>query len=144
MPAPPPVEVPSQPPYSLRERVLWELQVLGFSHSGHPLDAWDGELTEGGTTPSFALKRCVGRRVSVVGWLVTTRLAVTRSRQYMKFLTLEDRHGVVEVVAFPDVYRRCGAAMDGAGCFRVRGTVKEQFGSVSLVADDVRPLPPPA
>jgi DNA-directed DNA polymerase III PolC len=144
--APPPADpipVPDQPPYSLRERVLHELRILGFSHSGHPLDAWDGELTEGGTTPSFALKRCVGRRVSVAGWLVTTRRAVTRNHEYMKFLTLEDRHGVVEVVAFPDVYRRCGAAMDGAGCFRVRGTVKEQFGSVSLVADDVRSLPLP-
>ncbi|MHC4789197.1 MAG: helix-hairpin-helix domain-containing protein, partial [Planctomycetota bacterium] len=142
-----PVAVPEQPPYPLRERVLWELRILGFSHSGHPLDAWDGELPR--ATPSFAIKNRVGKKVTVAGWLVTTRRAVTRNGQYMKFLTLEDRHGVVEAVVFPDVYRRCGRAMAGAGlpagceagCYRVRGTVKEQHGSVSLVAERVEPLP---
>jgi len=133
--------VPEQPPYPLSERVLWELRILGFSHSGHPLDAWDGRMKGVAHTPSFEVRHHVGRRVTVLGWLVTTRRAVTRNHEYMKFLTLEDRHGVVEVAVFPDVYRRCGRAMAGAGCYRVRGTVKEQHGSVSLVADDVQPLP---
>ncbi len=135
--APPPVPVPDQPPYSLRERVLWELMILGFSHSGHPLDAWDGEMARDGITPSFEMKRHVGQRIAVAGWLVTTRRAVTRKHEYMKFLTLEDRHGVVEVVAFPDVYKKYGRAMAGAGCYRITGTVKEQHGAVSLVAEEV-------
>ncbi|NLW49877.1 MAG: DNA polymerase III subunit alpha [Candidatus Brocadiaceae bacterium] len=138
------VPVPEQPPYPLAERVLRELQILGFSHSGHPLDAWDDRLEGPGNTPSFDLHRRAGRCVTVVGWLVTARRAVTRNHQYMKFLTLEDRHGLIEVAVFPDVYRRCGRALDGAGCYRVRGRVKEQHGSFSLVADDVRPLPPNA
>ncbi len=135
--------VPDQPPYPLRERVLWELKMLGFSHSGHPLDAWDGDLARNGVTPSFDVKKNAGRKVAVVGWLVTTRRAVTRKHEYMKFMTLEDRHGVVEAVVFPDVYRRCGRRMGGAGCYRVTGTVKEQHGAVSVVADDVEPLPLP-
>ncbi|MHC5035146.1 MAG: helix-hairpin-helix domain-containing protein, partial [Planctomycetota bacterium] len=134
------IPVPEQPPYPLRERVLWELKILGFSHSGHPLDAWDGELKHTPATPSFDMRNHVGRKVAVIGWLVTTRRAVTRNHEYMKFLTLEDRHGVVEAVVFPDVYRRYGRAMAGAGCYRVTGTVKEQHGSVSLVADEVEPL----
>jgi len=138
-----PVPVPDQPPYPLRERVLWELKMLGFSHSGHPLDAWDGDLARNGVTPSFDVKKNAGRKVAVVGWLVTTRRAVTRKHEYMKFMTLEDRHGVVEAVVFPDVYRRCGRRMGGAGCYRVTGTVKEQHGAVSVVADDVEPLPLP-
>jgi len=138
-----PVRVPERPPYSLKERVLWELRILGFSHSGHPLDAWDGELKRKPYTPSFDMKNHAGRRVTVVGWLVTTRRAVTRNHEYMKFMTLEDRHGVVEVVVFPDVYRRCGQGMAGAGCYRVTGTVKEQHGAVSLVAEEVEPLPLP-
>jgi len=138
-----PVPVPDQPPYPVRERVLWELKVLGFSHSGHPLDAWDGHLARSGVTPSFDVKNNAGRKVAVVGWLVTTRRAVTRKHEYMKFMTLEDRHGVVEAVVFPDVYRRCGRRMGGAGCYRVTGTVKEQHGAVSIVADDVELLPLP-
>jgi len=137
------MRVPDQPPYPLRERVLWELKILGFSHSGHPLDAYDGELARLRATPSFDLKRRVGRRATVVGWLVATRRAVTKNHEYMKFMTLEDRHGVVEAVLFPDVYRRCGRMLGRAGCYRASGTVKEQFGSVTLVADDVEPLPLP-
>ena len=93
------------------------------------------------STPSYEMKRHVGRRVTFVGWLVTTRRAVTRSHEYMEFLTLEDRHGVVEAVMFPDAYRRCGREVAEAGCYRVRGVVKEQHGSVSLMAEEVQQMP---
>jgi DNA polymerase III alpha subunit len=118
-----------------------ELRILGFSHSGHPLDAWDDELSRDGVTPSFEVRRHAGKRITVAGWLVTTRRAVTKNHEYMKFLTIEDRHGVVEAVVFPDVYRRSGRSLSSAGCFRVTGTVKEQFGAVSLVAEKVELIP---
>jgi error-prone DNA polymerase len=147
-----PMPVPDQPPFPLHEQVLWELRILGFSHSGHPLDAWDGELParlgrngDGGkrirSTHSFEIRRHIGRKVTFVGWLVTTRRAVTKRHEYMEFMTLEDRHGVVEAVVFPDVYRRYGRRIGEAGCYRVLGEVKEQHGSVSLVADEVEILP---
>jgi DNA polymerase-3 subunit alpha len=137
----PEVAVPDQPDFPLCERVLWELKLLGFSHSGHPLDAWDGRLSGLRATPSFEIRKRIGKKTTVAGWLVTTRRAVTKNHEYMKFLTLEDRHGVMEVVVFPDVYRRCGRSMEKAGCYLVTGMVKEQHGSVGLVAEDVRPLP---
>ncbi len=136
-----PVRVPLQLPYSLRERVLWELRILGFSHSGHPLEAWDGRLCRLGGVPSFDLKDWAARRAAFVGWLVTMRRAVTRNREYMKFITLEDRHGVVEVVLFPEVYRRYGAGITEAGCYLAEGRVEEQHGAVNLVADRVEPIP---
>ncbi len=144
-PAPETVNVPEQPPYPLPERILGELRVLGFSHSGHPLDAWEGTLPKGGGRPpralSFQLESRAGREVSFIGWLVTTRRAVTKNQEYMKFLTLEDRHGVVEVVLFPDAYRRCGAEIAETGLYRATGTVKEQHGSIGLVADTVEAVP---
>jgi len=137
------VAVPHRPPYPLKERVLYELHILGFTHSGHPLDAWDGQADHIRATPSSRVRSRAGRKVTVLGWLVTTRRAVTKKHEYMKFLTLEDRHGVIEAVVFPDVYRRCGAQMEGAGCCVVRGTVKEHHGAVSVVADEVTALPLP-
>ncbi len=136
----PPILVPDQPPFPRRERILWELRLLGFSHSGHPLDAWDGGPDKTRSTLSFEMKKRAGQRVTFAGWLVTMRRAVTKKHEYMKFLTLEDRHGVVEAILFPDVYRRYGRLISGAGCYRLTGTVKEQFGSVSLVADSLQPL----
>ena len=71
------------------------------------------------------------------------RRAVTHQQKYMKFLCLEDRHGVIEVVVFPDAYRKWGEQLSGGGVYRVEGTVKEQHGAVSLVAERVRHLPGP-
>jgi DNA polymerase III alpha subunit len=142
-PPPPLIEVPAQPPFPLSERVRWEMGLLGMTHSGHPLDAWDGTLDARGTVASFELPDLVGRRVAFIGWLVMMRHALTRKREYMKFLCLEDRHGVVEAVIFPDVYRRWGHQTEGGGAYRVEGTVEEQHGAVNLVCEKVERLPDP-
>jgi len=139
-PPPPPLPVPDQPPYALKDRIVWEMRILGFSHSGHPLQIWTGQLPHVRLTPSFDLKRRAGRHVCFAGWLVTARRAVTRNHEYMKFLTLEDRYGVAEAVVFPDVYKRCGRELAQGGCYYVEGQVKRQHGAVSIVASQVRPL----
>jgi DNA polymerase III alpha subunit len=134
--------VPGQPPYPVSRRVMLELRTLGFSHSGHALDAWSQALDRcPPLTSSYQVTRRVGRRIDYAGWLVTTRRALTRESRYMRFLTLEDRHGVAEVVLFPDVYRTCGGDIDGAGVYLVRGRVKEQNGATSIVAEHVEALP---
>jgi len=144
-PLSPPVHIPPQPHFPLKERVRWELRILGMTHSGHPLDAWGGEIGERGEICSFQLPRLAGHHVSFLGWLVMMRHAVTHNREYMKFLCLEDRYGTVEVVVFPDVYRRWGEHMAQGGAYRVEGQVKEQHGAVSLVAERVQSvLLPPA
>ncbi|MBS3763860.1 MAG: hypothetical protein KGZ25_11230, partial [Planctomycetes bacterium] len=136
----PGLKVPERPGFSNLERVKWELQVLGMSHSGHALDIWSGG-GESGLTRSFELRRRVGESVIFAGWLVMMRRTVTKKQEYMKFLCLEDQWGVVEVVVFPDVYREYGECMDGVGVYRVEGRVKEHQGSVSLVARTVRKAP---
>ncbi len=130
-------------PFPVSRRVLWELQILGFGHSGHPLDAWDGQLRHLGGTASYEMANHVGEQVTFVGWLVTMRRAVTKNHEYMKFLTLEDRHGVIEAVLFPDIYRQFGAHTQEAGCYRVTGRVDEEHGAVNILADDVQYVPPP-
>lgn len=138
--SPPTYQVPSQPPFPLADRVRWELRILGMSHSGHPLEAWGNALRERGLTRSYQLSQRVGETVRFIGWLVTMRRAVTREKKYMKFLCLEDHHGVVEVVIFPDAYKEWGKELSGGGVYKVEGTVKEQHGAVSLVAERVRHL----
>src|SRR5208337_4213403 len=98
-----------------------EQEILDLSVSDHPLRMFSRELAErdlalkqseplhaSGLARSDQLSGKVGRNVTVAGWLVTMRRAVTRDRQYMKFLTLEDRFGTMEVILFPQTYRRFG------------------------------------
>jgi len=136
-------DLPVVPPYSVGRKVALELEILGMTHSGHPLDAWDGVVPERGVMHSYELARRAGQKVTFVGWLVTMRRATTKKHDYMKFLTLEDRHGVVEMVVFPDVYQRLGRETDCAGCYLVEGRVKEQHGACGIVAESVERLPMP-
>ena len=136
----------SLPAFCLADRVRWEMSILGMTHSGHPLDAWDGEgrgtASRVRAIRSTDLREHVRRRVTFIGWLVMMRHAVTSKHEYMKFLCLEDRWGVVEVVVFPDVYRQWGHQMADGGVYRIEGEVKEQHGAVSLVAESARCLSP--
>jgi len=126
----------------LATRVLLELSILGFSHSGHPLDAWQMPPDAAPLTGSYKLPKRVGRAVTVAGWLVTSRRAVTQARDYMKFLTLEDRYGVMEAALFPDVYRRSAPLLTGPGCYLVHGIVRARHGVATIIADEVQALSP--
>ena len=56
----------------------------------------------------------------------------------MMFLTLEDRSESVDVILWPDVYERHADVVMEPGPFEITGTVKEDWGTYSLVADTVR------
>ncbi|MFO8007762.1 MAG: DNA polymerase III subunit alpha [Candidatus Brocadiia bacterium] len=154
-PAPDEIHVPAQPPYTRAERVLWELRTLGITHSGHPLDAWGNDecrmvndefrkARSAARTSDFRLQTSDFKSCAFVGWLVTSRRAVTKNHEYMKFVTLEDREGVVEVILFPDVYREYGARIAGPGVYCAEGKVKQQHGVRTLIADSIEPVPLPA
>ena len=77
----------------------------------------------------------------MVGWLIASRRARTRTNQFMKFLTLEDLAGTMEVLMFPEVYQRYGFLVRSRGPFVVTGKVESQHGSVSISASSLDLLP---
>ena len=83
-----------------------------------------------------------GQTVRVAGVLVTDRRVRTKEGRYMKFLMLEDLAGTVEVVLFPEAYRRVGPRLSGGGPFLVTGVVRTVHGALTLDAEDVEPLRP--
>jgi DNA polymerase III alpha subunit len=140
--------VPPLPEYPIAERIRLEQEILGLSVSDHPLRMFSRELAErdlalkqseplhaSGLARSDQLPGKVGRSVTVAGWLVTMRRAVTRDRQYMKFLTLEDRFGTMEVILFPQAYRRFGHLLRSYGPYLVRGRVEQNHRAIGITAD---------
>lgn len=124
--------------YSKRRLMELERQYLSFSPGDHPLGAWQDVLSGRDIVRSIDLAGCVGRTVTIAGVVVAMRRAVTRSRQLMQFVSLEDRWGLVEVVLFPNIYKQLGGAFQGFGPFLVQGTVQENLGSVVLIGRSVR------
>ncbi len=129
------------PPYTIPQRIVAELEILSFAVSDHPLclvpeTAIDRTVIMANEMESFKEKK-----VSIIGWMVTSRRAPTSNGKYIKFATIEDRTGLIETVLFPEVYKKYGKVLKGFGPFRITGIVQSRVpGEANLIADTVTKL----
>jgi len=123
---------PALPDYSPRERLEQEEYALGLTPSAHPMAVLGETLGAADRVPISDLADHIGRKVAIAGVLMAARRARTRSGEFMKFVSLEDEHGLVECVLFPDVYQRYGHLLIHRGPYVARGTVEDQHGAVTL------------
>ena len=104
-------ELPESFDASPRERARWEHETLGFPVSLHPLDYFapdvDWERYYSSARLSAEQQRLYGKSVHVAGLVVAERHHPT-PKGTMKFLTLADHSGFLEVSLFADVYRDYG------------------------------------
>jgi DNA-directed DNA polymerase III PolC len=132
--------VPQLAEYDEARRIEIEADVLALTPTAHPLSFFEDEMRAQNVLPSDRIRGRVGRRVRVGGWYVTSRRVRTDSGQPMRFLTLEDLVGVMEVILFPDVYRRFGHLLVGPGPYIVDGRVEDHHGAVTVRAEKVTVL----
>ncbi|HEV2388157.1 MAG TPA: DNA polymerase III subunit alpha [Candidatus Acidoferrales bacterium] len=114
--------IPPLPDYPREQRLAYEQEILEVTVSGHPLDlvARNGEAWSTDLDPA----RQRGRRVALLGWLITFRAVGTKDYRNMMFLTLEDQRGVFEAVLFPEAYQRYGGLVFETRMLRVAGRVE--------------------
>lgn len=101
-------EVPLTEPTRL-QRLQWEMELLGFTASGHPLElypniAWDTYC------PVSRLGDYVGEEIVTCGLVIEQRVHHQATGEPMKFLTLCDWTGMVETELFAATYRSYGLA----------------------------------
>jgi len=125
------------PQSPLVQHVADEIELLGYGVSAHPLELLP-DTTWRGTIAAREMRRYVGRRVTMIGWLIAAKLLRThKTREFMKFLSLEDLTDTFEVTLFPRAYSRFAPLTLSPGPFRIRGKIEDEQGAVSLVADHV-------
>ena len=137
--------------YSCERKYFEERRVLGFSVRQHIMALFRPQLRREVDADSRALPGRVGRRIRFAGVQEAQRTAKTKTGGYVTFLTIEDEYGLVEVNVFPAGARgrSRGAAQDqkegsrmqtfeSYGPYIVIGKVEDQYGSLSVTAEDVR------
>lgn len=133
--------VPELADYAPWEKLLAELDAFHYTLSRHPLEFYTDLVQKEGIVAAADLPRHVGRRVKVLGWKIAEKRTITQKNPaFMKFLSLEDLTGTMEVTLFPDCYRRYAPATTGYGPFLVEGKVDEEFGVTSITASHVKNL----
>src|SRR5262249_56038343 len=88
--------------------------------------------------PARLLGRHVGRRVTVIGWLVTSKMVTSQDDEPMEFVSFEDTTALYETTFFPDAYRRFCHMLSHTQPYILRGRVEEDFGAVSLTPPEPR------
>jgi len=78
--------------------------------------------------------------VRLLGIMATSLIAETARSEPMEFLTMEDQHGLFEVVLFPQVFRRCRAYIGTLGPYEVVGKVESRYDVTAVTAESVRPI----
>lgn len=125
----PPVDykLPVFPVHALQD-ALDEIELLGFALTDMFALADDsGE----GIMLAKDLTAKLGRQVSILGRLVTTKDIRTITREYMSFGTFLDPEGEwLDTVHFPDSIAQY--PFQGAGFYRMSGRVIEEFGVYSV------------
>jgi error-prone DNA polymerase len=125
--------------YTLAEKCLNELRILGYMLSGDILNIMELHPSARGAVPFGDVPRHVGGRVKVFGQRITSRLHhVARGGKIMQFLTLGDRSGYLDIIFWPDVYERYADVLLESGPFEVHGRVTEDWGTFNVEASFVK------
>jgi error-prone DNA polymerase len=137
---PPAVAVPRAPAYDRQTLLRHEVETLGFLVSAHPLEPYERALRGRGAIAARDLDRHAGRRVTILGWHVTSKLVHTKRGEPMEFVTFEDTTGLVDATFFPHAYDRFCHLLTGTRPFLLTGRVEEEHGVCTLNVEEVERL----
>ena len=111
-------------PFSLKDRIHREKDVLGLFLTAHPMDPYAAEVRHLVNTRIIDLR--AGREAqTVAGCIVGLRTMKSRRGESMAFLTLDDKSGRVEVSVFSDLYDQNYTKLQKDEIILVRGTTSE-------------------
>jgi len=106
--------LPDAPPWTDRQRLEYEKEVLGFYVTGHPLSAFEQRMARFVDTRAGSTGDKEGRDVRAGGILTSLRETRTRRGSLMAFATLEDLEGSFDLVIFAEPYAQYGSLLKQA------------------------------
>ena len=127
--------------WSPAQQLVHEKESLGFYITGHPLDKYEGRLSRL-TSGSIAELReqPVSGEVRAGGVATAMRLRNTKKGERYASFQLEDKTGFIEVIVWPDTYRRCMEILSSDDPILVSGKMDVGEERVQIIANGVIPL----
>jgi DNA polymerase-3 subunit alpha len=123
---------------TLRDKLLWEKELIGVYVSEHPLVRWGPRLAEIVSAYSGELtEEMAGQVVTVAGVVQEVRRTTTRRGDAMAFVRLEDSQGAIEVVVFPRTFKETQDFWQVEKILIVKGKLDARGDRVNVVCDSV-------
>src|SRR5438874_5188834 len=124
--------------WSTQESLAFEKEALGFYITGHPLDKFDRTLNRitNGTISALKEKAQPGE-VKIGGVVSALRLRNTKKGDRYGNFNLEDKTGFIEVITWPDTYKKCAALLGADEPIFVRGRLEVGEERMQVIANEI-------
>jgi DNA polymerase-3 subunit alpha len=139
-------KLPETPDWDEHTRLAAEKEILGFFITGHPLEKYKDKLEELralSTADIAAIKASTGKDENICTAGIITNLRVLKSKKgdFYAQGALEDMSGSVEMIVFPEAYRKLQDKVKIEVPVLVRGGLRIEEGvNPKLMANDIIPL----
>ena len=139
--------LPDVPDWDEQTRLAAEKEILGFYITGHPLEKYREKLVDLNALTLediFAMKRSTGKDENITTAGVITGLRVAKSKRSGELwaqASLEDMSGKVELLVFPEAYKKLSEKVKLEVPVLVKGGVRiEEGASPKVTANDIIPI----
>ena len=127
--------------WSSQQSLAFEKEALGFYITGHPLDKYDRVIKRitSGTIAELKERAATGD-VKISGVVSALKLRNTKKGDRYGSFNLEDKSGFVEVVAWPDVYRKSVEFLNSDDPIYVKGRMEVGEERMQIFANEITSL----
>jgi len=139
-------QLPNVPDWDEHQRLAAEKEILGFFITGHPLEKYRDKL-EGlnalGVSEIATMKASTGKdeTITTAGMICNVRVLKSKKGDFYAQTTLEDTSGSIDMIVFPEAYRRLSEKVKLEVPVLVKAGVRVEEGSnPKLTASDIMPL----
>jgi DNA polymerase-3 subunit alpha len=137
--------LPDVPEFDPHQRLAFEKEVLGFFITGHPLQKYVDKLEEFRALDTEAisgLKQSTGKdEIYAAGVMHGIRALKSKKGEMYAQGVLEDMVGSVDLLVFPEAYRRLQEKMNMEVPVLIRGAVRvEEGANPKLLVSEITPL----
>ncbi len=139
-------KLPDSPDWDEHTRLAAEKEILGFFITGHPLEKYKEKLQDLqalSTSDIAAVKSSTGKDESITTAGIITNVRVLKSKKgdFYAQGALEDMEGSVEMIVFPEAYRKLQEKVKLEVPVLVRGGLRIEEGvNPKLTVNDILPL----
>ena len=139
-------QLPDTPDWDEHQRLASEKEILGFFITGHPLEKYRDKLADLhtlNTAEIAARKSSTGKdeNISTAGIITSIRVLKSKKGDFYAQGALEDMLGTVEMVVFPDSYRKLADRVKLEVPVLVKGGLRVEEGSnPKLMVNDIQSL----
>jgi len=129
---------PARHPANNRKKLEWERELMGMYLSAHPLAAYHNAILALVSHQSGELKDLEHKRKVAVGGMVNNLHTITtKNGAEMAFGVLEDLQGSVELVIFPEIWKRHQELLHSDEVLLIRGLVDNSRSDPKVLVSQV-------